>query len=71
MWSGKNGYIVNYKSLAINVYRRSGSMASQLERQSSKLEVMGSTPTVSKNFTFCNSRFLRVPHRFTKLELNI
>ena len=38
---------------------------SQLERQSSKREVVGSSPTVGKSFSFCNSRFLRVLQSFT------
>ena len=39
---------------------------SRLERQSSKQEVVGSSPIVDKNFSFCNSRFLRAPHSLTK-----
>ena len=33
-----------------------------LERQSSKREVVGSSPAVGKNFSFCNSRFPRIAH---------
>ena len=39
---------------------------SLLERQSSKREVVGSSPDVGKNFSFCYSRFLRVPQSLTK-----
>ena len=35
---------------------------SRLERESSKREVVGSSPAVCTNFSFCNFRFLRVAH---------
>ena len=35
-------------------------MTSTLERQSSKRKVVGWNPDVGNNFSFCNSRFLRV-----------
>ena len=37
-------------------------LLSTLERQSSKGEVVGSNPAVVKNFSFYNSRFLRIAH---------
>ena len=39
---------------------------SQLERQSSKREVVGLSPTEGKNFSFCDSRFLRVAHSWNQ-----
>ena len=48
------------------VYSQNGSMAHWLERQSSKREIVGSSPAANKNFSFCNSRFLRVPRSLTK-----
>ena len=33
---------------------------------SNRREVVGSSPTVVKDFSFCYSRFLRVPHSLTK-----
>ena len=33
-----------------------------LEPQSYKREIVGSSPTVGKIFSFCNDRFLCVPH---------
>ena len=38
----------------------------RLDRQSSKREVVGSSPAVGKKFSFCNSCFLCVPHSLTK-----
>ena len=35
---------------------------SRLDRQPSKREVVGSSPAVGRNFSFCNSRFLRMAH---------
>ena len=40
-----------------------------LERQSSKWEVVGSSPTVGKNFLFCNSHFLCMPHSQYKWKI--
>ena len=40
--------------------------SSVVARSLSKLEVSGSNPTVSKNFTFCNSRSTRDPHSSSK-----
>ena len=48
----------------IRVYNPNGSMA-QLECRSGKREVKG-WPAVGKNFSFCNSRFLRVPRDSTQ-----
>ena len=39
---------------------------SRLERQFSNQEVVGSSPTVRKNFSCCNSGFLHVPNSWTK-----
>ena len=39
---------------------------SRLDRKSSKREVVGSSRTVGKNFAYCNSHFLRMPHSLTK-----
>ena len=55
-------------SLPINVYNQSGvPCQSWLECQSSKWEVpvVGLSPTVGKNFLFCNSPFLHVSHSLT------
>ena len=41
-------------------------LCSRLELQSSKREVVSSSPTVGKNFSFCHSRFLCVPHSLIK-----
>ena len=46
-------YIVYLKMHTI----KSDLWRSLLERQSSKREVVGSSPTVGKNFSCCNSRF--------------
>ena len=63
-----NHLIMLRYSLPINVYNQSGvPCQSWLERQSSKWEVpvVGSSPTVGKNFLFCNSPFLHVSHSLT------
>ena len=45
---------------------------SRLDRQSSKQERVDSCPAVDKNFSFCNSRFLRVPHSLNeRLAVNV
>ena len=46
----------------MNVYSQNALMLSRLERQYSKREVVGSSLAVDKNFSFCNSGFLRVAH---------
>ena len=40
--------------------------AQWFERQSSKRQVVGSSPAVGKNFSFCNFRFLCVAHSSNK-----
>ena len=37
-------------------------IAQYVRYQSSKREVVGSNPAVGKNFSFCNSRFLRMDY---------
>ena len=52
------GYIVGYVyifCLSMFAILTSGSMAQLVQHQSSKREVVGSSPTVGKNFSFCNS----------------
>ena len=46
--------------LPLNLHSHESPWLSRLERQSSILEVVGSNPAVGKNFSFCNSRSLRV-----------
>ena len=41
-------------------------LRSRLERKSSKQEAVGSSLTVGKSFSFCNSRFIHVLHSLTK-----
>ena len=46
--------------LPLNIHSHKSPWLSRLERHSSKPEVVGSNPAVGKNFSFCNSRSLRV-----------
>ena len=56
-WLNLLEFIVGYVYI---IYRHKSPWLSRLERQSSKPEVVGSNPAVDKNFSFCNSRSLRV-----------
>ena len=49
-------------SLLLNVYSQNALYISRLERHSTKREIVSSSPAVGKNFSFCNSRFLRFAH---------
>ena len=46
--------------LPLNIHSHKSPWLSRLGRYSSKPEVVGSNPAVGKNFSFCNSRSLRV-----------
>ena len=46
--------------LPLNIHSHVSPWLSRLGRHSSKPEVVGSNPAVGKNFSFCNSRSLRV-----------
>ena len=56
--------IVNIKIHTI----KSDPWRSWLERQSSKLEVVGSSPTMGKDFSFCKFGFLRVSQSSTNTK---
>ena len=49
-----------YISYLLNIHSHKSPWLSRLGRHSSKPEVVGSNPAVGKNFSFCNSRSLRV-----------
>ena len=56
-------HVYRYKyvyKLPLNIHSHKSPWLSQLGRHSSKPEVEGSNPAVGKNFSFCNSRSLRV-----------
>ena len=46
--------------LPLNIHSHKSPWLSRLEHHSSKPEVVGSSPAVGKNFSFCNSRSLHV-----------
>ena len=52
-----NMYIIK---LPLNIHSHKSPWLSRLGRHSSNPEVVGSNPAVGKNFSFCNSRSLRV-----------
>ena len=58
-------YLYGY-GLTKNSYRQIWFVTQWLTGLTSKREVLGSNPTVDKNFSFCNSRSLRVPHSSTE-----
>ena len=60
-WNPSNLYRYKYGyRLPLNIHSHKSPWLSRLERHSSKPEVVGSNPTVGKNFSFCNSRSLHV-----------
>ena len=58
-WLNLFEFIVRYVYI-IYLHSHKSPWLSRLERHSSKPEVVGSNPAVGKNFSFCNSRSLRV-----------
>ena len=59
--STSNVYRYKYVyKLPLNIHSHKSPWLSRLGRHSSKPEVVGSNPAVGKNFSFCNSRSLRV-----------
>ena len=60
-----NKYVNVYRykyvyKLPLNIHSHKSPWLSRLGRHSSKPEVVGSNPAVDNNFSFCNSRSLRV-----------
>ena len=58
-------------SLPINVHNQNCSMAQLVGRPSSKRETVDSSPTVDKNFSFCNSRFLQISNQPIQLKSTV
>ena len=56
--------------LPLNIHSHKSPWLSRLERHSSKPEVVGSNPAVGKNFSFCNSRSLRVGWHLKSVNTN-